>query len=190
MRPSSVILGLWLLWSLSWIAAAFWSRPAEARLGFRAELPFRISLVIGALIFAVPAHGYEGPLRLWTVTRNEAWVCVALIAAGASFSWWARLHLGSLWSGTITKKSDHQLVDTGPYAIVRHPIYTGFLLAVLATAAAKGTILGLLGLAFLTFGIWMKARQEEGWLRANLSADSYDAYRRRVPMLIPFTMSA
>jgi protein-S-isoprenylcysteine O-methyltransferase Ste14 len=95
-----------------------------------------------------------------------------------------------LWSGTITKKADHRVIESGPYAIVRHPIYTGILLAVLATALVKGTVLALVGAAVITLGLWMKAKLEEGWLRQELGPDAYDAYRRRVPMLVPFGPTA
>ena len=186
MHIASVIAGLWLAFAASWIAAAFWSNRTEKRASLGDELTYRIVLVVGGLLFLVPAHGYQGPLRLWLVTRTEAWICVALIAAGFAFSWWARLHLGPLWSGSITRKTDHRVVDTGPYAIVRHPIYAGILLAVYATAVAKGTLLGIGGALIITIGVWMKARLEERWLREELGADTYDAYCRRVSMLLPF----
>jgi protein-S-isoprenylcysteine O-methyltransferase Ste14 len=86
----------------------------------------------------------------------------------------------------VTRKSDHRIIDSGPYAIVRHPIYTGILLAVLATMAAKGTIPGIAGAVSMTLAIWMKARLEERWLSQELDAGAYDAYRRKVPMLLPF----
>ena len=149
-------------------------------------MSYRIIQLVGTVIFIIPAHGYEGPLRLWRVTRNEAWFCTALIAIGALFCWWARIYLGSLWSGTITKKNNHHIVDTGPYAIVRHPIYTGLLLAVFVTAIAKGTILGLIGLVLIVAAFWRKAYLEEQWLSEQLGADNYEAYRQRVSMLIPF----
>lgn len=76
--------------------------------------------------------------------------------------------------------------DSGPYAIVRHPIYSGLLLSLLATAAAKGTVLGIVGFAFLLVGTGLKARMEERWLAQQLGADAYGDYRRRVPMLLPF----
>ncbi len=78
------------------------------------------------------------------------------------------------------------MVDTGPYGIVRHPIYTGILLAVYATVAVKGTVLAVVAGLVITLGLWMKARLEEGWLRQELGPDAYDAYRCRVPMLLPF----
>ncbi|HEX4079134.1 MAG TPA: isoprenylcysteine carboxylmethyltransferase family protein [Rhizomicrobium sp.] len=181
-----VIAGLWILFIASWIALAAWSSKTEKRASLGTELRYRIVLILGGLIFLVPAHGYHGPLRLWLVSRAEAWICVGLIVLGFAFSAWARIHLGPLWSGTITRKADHRIIDTGPYAMVRHPIYTGILLAIFATAAAKGTVLGLIGALLITIGIWMKARAEENWLREELGAETYDAYRRKVSMLIPF----
>ncbi len=110
----------------------------------------------------------------------------ALCIAGFAFAWWARLHLGKLWSAFVTRKTDHRIIDTGPYAIVRHPIYTGIILAMFAVAVLKGTIYTIAGAIIGAFGFWIKARLEERFLRQQLGAEAYDAYRRRVPMLIPF----
>jgi protein-S-isoprenylcysteine O-methyltransferase Ste14 len=186
LRPGLVIVLLWLAFWASWLLAAGWSAPAERRVGVKGELAYRLALIAGALFLLPRAHGYFGPLRLWLVTLHEAWICTALLGLGLLFCWWARIHLGKLWSGWITRKTDHRVVDTGPYRIVRHPIYTGLLLAVYATAAAKGTILGLIGALLVTLGLWMKARLEERWLRAELDPGAYEDYRRKVPMLVPF----
>jgi protein-S-isoprenylcysteine O-methyltransferase Ste14 len=185
MGPGHAIAALWIAFAVSWLVAVFWSSPTERRLGLRNEVGYRLVLFVGGVIFAIPAHRYSGPLRLWHVNQIEAWLCAALIALGFAFCWWARIHLGPIWSGQIVKKSDHKVIDTGPYGIVRHPIYSGILFAVFATAAAKGTVLGLVGAAIITAGIWMKARLEERWLSAELRADAYADYRKRVPMLIP-----
>jgi protein-S-isoprenylcysteine O-methyltransferase Ste14 len=184
-HPRLVIIGLWAAWAISWLTAAVWMDPAQKRVGLRAELPYRLTMWLGMAVLFVPAHGYEGVLRLWHIGLAGAWICIALIALGIAFAWWARIHLGRLWSGEITVKADHRIVDTGPYAIVRHPIYTGLLLSIFATAAAKGTILGLAGAGLLLLGIWLKAQIEERWLAGELGS-VYDAYRRRVPMLVPF----
>jgi protein-S-isoprenylcysteine O-methyltransferase Ste14 len=90
----------------------------------------------------------------------------------------------------VTRKADHRIVDTGPYGIVRHPIYTGIILSVFATAAFKGTGVAFLGAAIMTVGFWIKARLEERFLRQELGAETYDSYRRRVPMLVPFGPTA
>jgi protein-S-isoprenylcysteine O-methyltransferase Ste14 len=186
MQPRLAVIAIWIGWLLSWMAAAGWQKRTVKRVAAGAEIRYRLVLIIGGLLLAIPARRYEGPLRLYRVTWTEAWICVALIALGIAFSWWARIHLGPLWSGSVTRKEDHRVVDSGPYGIVRHPIYTGLLLAVLATAAIKGTILGFAGAFVIIIGLWMKARVEEQWLREELGAEPYDAYRRRVPMLVPF----
>lgn len=186
MRPGRVFIALWVAWAISWLLAAWWSSRAEGRPPLGTEIRYRTPMLMGSLLLAIPAHGYEGVLRLWHVGWTFAWCCVAVEAMGFAFAWWARVHLGKLWSGRVTRKADHEVIDTGPYAIVRHPIYTGLLLALLATAGIKGTLPGLAGFALLLLGIWMKARLEERWLTAELGADRYASYRKRVPMLLPF----
>jgi protein-S-isoprenylcysteine O-methyltransferase Ste14 len=186
MSPGLVIVLLWVGWAASWLLASRWSNATEKRVGLGRELGYRLVIVAGGVLFVVPAHGYDGALRLWHVGFAGAWACIAGMAAGFAFCWWARVHLGRLWSGTITKKEGHRIVDTGPYALVRHPIYTGLLLAVLATMIAKGTAIAVAGALLLGLGVYLKARMEEQWLRGELGADAYDGYRRRVPMLVPF----
>lgn len=186
MRPGIVIAVLWLGWMLSWMAAAWWSNRTERSLGLATEWRYRSVMLLGAAALFVPAHGYQGPLRLWHIGWAGAWICVLLVALGLAFCWWARLHLGRLWSGQITRKAEHRVVDSGPYGIVRHPIYTGILLAAFATMAAKGTIPGIAGAALLALGLWWKARLEERWLSQELGEGAYQDYRRRVPMLLPF----
>jgi protein-S-isoprenylcysteine O-methyltransferase Ste14 len=114
---------------------------------------------------------------------------VAVAIAGFAFTWWARLHLGRLWSSSVTRKADHHVVETGPYAIVRHPIYTGLLFAIAATVGMRASLATLAAAFLIVSGIYVKARLEEEFLRAELGADAYDAYARRVPMLIPRIVS-
>ncbi|ESY79706.1 isoprenylcysteine carboxyl methyltransferase [Mesorhizobium sp. LNHC221B00] len=185
MRPGTAIALLWLIWAVSWAAAAFWAAPAMKRAGFQAEAPYRAVLILGTILLFIPAHNYVGHFRMWFPNLAVAWICVALIAIGLTFSWWARLHLGRLWSGTVTAKAEHRVIDTGPYGLVRHPIYTGLLLGILATMATKGTVWGVVGAILLTLGIIMKAKLEERFLRTELGT-AYDDYAGRVPMLVPF----
>ncbi|HVT34242.1 MAG TPA: isoprenylcysteine carboxylmethyltransferase family protein [Nevskiaceae bacterium] len=186
MSPRDAIIALWALWVVSWIAAAAWGSRTDKRPGIGTEIRYRIPMLIGALFMFVPAHGYEGALRVWHIGWMGAWISVGCLATGIVFAWWARIHLGRLWSGSITRKTDHRVVDSGPYALVRHPIYTGLLFSLLATTAAKGTWLAIAGFALLLLGIWMKARFEEQWLGQELDAGAYASYRQRVPMLLPF----
>lgn len=186
LSPRFFIIGLWVLWTLSWFGAMKWTNTTEKRVSFREQLPYHVLMLIAILCLAMPTRSDEGPMRLWHVHWYGAWICAVLEFLGFAFTWWARIHLGKLWSGTVTRKAGHHVVDTGPYGIVRHPIYTGILLAVYATAAAEGTVMGILACMFFTLSFWVKARLEERWLIQELGAEAYESYRRRAPMLIPF----
>ncbi|WP_245429612.1 isoprenylcysteine carboxylmethyltransferase family protein [Mesorhizobium sp. DCY119] len=185
MHPMTAIGLLWLAWLASWVAASAWADRTEKRVGVRAEIRYRMPLVLGTILVFIPSRGHAAVPRFWAPTSAESWACVALVAAGIAFCWWARLHLGRLWSGEVTRKAGHHVVESGPYALVRHPIYTGLLLSIYATMAARGTFWVVAGTIALTLGIWLKARLEERFLREELGS-AYDDYARRVPMLVPF----
>lgn len=184
LRPGSALLALWALWVLSWLVAALWTNRTEGRPQLRLELAYRAMQLAAVVLLIVPNRRLH-VLRLWHLGRSGAWACVALVALGMALAWWARIHLGRLWSGHITRKADHKVVDTGPYALVRHPIYTGLLLALAATAVLKGTPIALAGLVLFGFSFYLKARVEERWLRQQLGAQAYADYQHRVPMLLP-----
>ena len=127
-----------------------------------------------------------GESRIWEVGNNFAYGLIVVTLLGLLLTWLARIHLGRLWSSAITRKERHRLVDTGPYAFVRHPIYTGIITALVATAAIEATLAALVGATLICSGLWLKARAEERFLMVELGPDDYKSYCRRVPMLIPF----
>jgi protein-S-isoprenylcysteine O-methyltransferase Ste14 len=127
-----------------------------------------------------------GEQPLWQTGNGGTYLLAGLTLAGTLFTWWARIHLGRFWSNAITRKEGHRVIDTGPYGLVRHPIYTGLIGAMLATGVAVATVTALLGALLIAFGLWQKARMEEGFLTAELGTDAYGPYCRRVPMLVPF----
>ncbi|MGO9604865.1 MAG: methyltransferase family protein [Candidatus Binataceae bacterium] len=191
MTPEYAIYALWTAWLISWTVARFWSNRTEKRGGIGAELFFRVLLGVSAiLLFAFPLspHSYA-QAQLWDLGDALNWILAALAAAGLLFTWWARIHLGRLWSDWVTRKAGHHVVDTGPYRLVRHPIYSGLIFAALTTAIEKGTSFALLGVAILTLAFFTKARREERFLRAELSENAYDVYARRTAMLVPFVRS-
>ena len=187
MTQLHVIFGIWATWAFSWFVAAAWSARTEARPSFLTILPDRVVTVIGA--FLLFSSRPDGPLHiapLWHVGDAAVWLLVVVTAAGFIFCWWARVYLGRLWSGNVTRKEGHYIVDTGPYRFVRHPIYTGIIVAAFATALATGTLGSLAGAAIMSLGWYLKARVEERFLREQLGAQAYDAYARKTAMLIPF----
>jgi protein-S-isoprenylcysteine O-methyltransferase Ste14 len=99
---------------------------------------------------------------------------------------WARVYIGRNWSGTVTLKEGHELIRSGPYALVRHPIYTGLLLAFTGTAIACGDPAAVIGLALVLASFLYKLRIEEGFMRA-VFPEQYASYAARVPALVPFT---
>jgi protein-S-isoprenylcysteine O-methyltransferase Ste14 len=198
--PDLAIHFAWVAWLFSWWFAAWWRKRAAKRPPILQEIAHLAPTVLGAcLLFSThaplsdptrqtlnnPGAIFE-PIQLWTTPLEAAWLCFALTVVGFLFCWWARLHLGSLWSGNITIKDGHRVVDTGPYRLVRHPIYTGLLLAAFATAAEKATVVSLAGAGLMLFGFWIKAGFEERFLQTELGREAYDAYAARTPMLVPF----
>ena len=194
-----LILAVWMLWGLLWLAAWFWAERTVARPRRRIEAPYRIVNILGFVgIFGdgVMRWGDGGAIwqpflsPLWQLPPSAGWAMVALAAAGLALGVSARLTLGRLWSAAVTRKEGHRVVDIGPYALMRHPIYTALILGALALAGAKATPLALLGCAAMIVGYSMKARVEERFLAAELGEAAYAAYRRRVPMLVPFARAS
>lgn len=185
--PETAIRWLWIIWWVSWLLAAFWSDRAAKRPPTSRQLLYRVLAIAGyVLLFGAYPHHLRQEIVLWRTPDGVGWPLVALTIVGFAFTWWARIHLGRLWSSTVGRKADHHVVDTGPYGLVRHPIYTGIIIASIAAALDRGTVVAWAGMIVLTVGWYVKARLEEEFLRVELGTDAYSAYARRVPMLVPF----
>jgi protein-S-isoprenylcysteine O-methyltransferase Ste14 len=186
-RPGVFFAIIWIVWLLSWVAAAaFWKAPPQKRVARRDAWISQLLVIAGAVLLFHSTRRLLNEPQLWHVGYGGGDALAGVALLGVLFAWWARIHLGRLWSGIITIKQDHRVVDTGPYGLVRHPIYTGLIVSILATAAAQATVTGLIGAAAIVAGLYVKARIEERFLTTELGADAYDSYRRRVPMLVPF----
>src|SRR5690349_5438020 len=109
MSPHAAIFIVWEVWALSWFVAALWADRASRRVGILEQAPYWAVTATGAILLLVvrPRHG-----RLWDASDAFGWALVATAAAGFGFCWWARLHLGRLWSGWVTRKADHRIIDT------------------------------------------------------------------------------
>ena len=158
MTPQLLTMVAWSAFILSWIGAAFWADRAEKRPARREAWLYRAVTVAGVVLLVAGGEQFSRAAdRLWSFEPVVDYALVLVVLSGLAFTWWARLYLGRLWSSSVTKKADHRVVDTGPYAIVRHPIYTGIILACAATAAQLGTALAVAGVLVLWVGFWIKA---------------------------------
>ena len=181
--PSAV---LWLAWLAYWVVAARNVKATSRREGLATFLLHRAFVVVGVLLLVVgPQRFHWLNERFVPPTMVAYWLGLFAVAAGLAFAVWARVYLGRNWSATVTIKQDHELVHTGPYGVVRHPIYTGILLALLGTAIAIGEWRGLLALASITIGFLFKIRTEERFMD-EIFGERYARYRAEVPALIPF----
>ena len=175
----------WVVLILVWLPGYF-RRRRTVRVGNPAlQIPGNILLFAAfALLFARTTLGGGGPVTPQTDVFGAAGA--ALNVAGVAFAIWARLTLGRNWSGTVMQvKSDHRLVTTGPYAIVRHPIYTGFLAAFLGSALTRGTATAYLALVCATGALLIRVNLEDGLMRSEFGAE-HEAWRKRTRMIIPF----
>ena len=178
---------LWVAWITYWVLRALGSKRTRRRESAGSRLAHLLPLVIGGVLLG--ARELPGPWlaqRLWPRSLTISWSGAALVIIGLLFTVWAREYLGRNWSGTVTVKEDHELIRAGPYAWVRHPIYTGGLTAVLGTALASGTVRAFLGLAVIAAALLRKLHIEERFMAETFPED-YPRYRCEVPALVPFT---
>ena len=186
---------IWLVWGLSWLAAARWSGRTEEEAQGKAQAPYRLLNLVGFVclfadgVFIYTSRGLAWHTLLpplWHLPPALGWSMAALVLAAFLFAWSARLTLGRLWSAAVTRKEGHRLIASGPYALVRHPIYTGLLAGAIGLAAANGSPISIIGAGLMAIGYTLKARLEERFLAAELGQAAYADYRARVPMLVPF----
>ena len=175
---------LWIGFWIYWFASALRVKRAKAKEGASRYIYLLIMAVGAYLIFARRAAA--GPLgqRFLPETQAVRVFGLVLTAAGIALAVWARVHLGENWSARVTIKENHELIRSGPYAHLRHPIYTGVLTAVLGSVIAMGRWNGLLGFAIILVSLIIKARREESWLGREFG-DAWQEHRRHSGFLLP-----
>lgn len=174
-------LGIFVIWAISGLAV-------KRTVGSHAEGRSRAALWVVMLAWFLllnPRIGGPPAWRFVPASQPVLLAGLALTIAGLGLSLWARFYLGRNWSGLVEIKEDHQLMRAGPYSIVRHPIYSGFLFATLGTALVYGEIRGLVSCVLILAAWGYKSRLEEAALAAQFGAE-YEQYRKRVKGMIPF----
>jgi protein-S-isoprenylcysteine O-methyltransferase Ste14 len=184
----SPIQAVWILVGVIWAVAAFWAKPVQ-RVESVGPRVLHMILITSAFFLLFSARAQIGPLawRVLPKSQGAPYAGLAITIAGAAFAVWARLFLGGNWGSSVTIKTGHRLVRRGPYAVVRHPIYSGLLLAAAGTALALGELRGFLGLLLAFLVWWLKSRVEERFMIEQFGAE-YEAYGRQIKALIPFLL--
>jgi protein-S-isoprenylcysteine O-methyltransferase Ste14 len=179
------VAALWVAWLLLWLVtsrnvkATSWREPAAS------QALHRVPLVLAAILL-ISAYPLPPVLTERFLPRAPALGLVGLIivVAGLGFAVWARWHLGSNWSSSVTVKDQHELIRSGPYGYVRHPIYSGMLLGIVGTAVTFGEWRDVLALGLALLALIYKSRVEEKRMRETFP--EYEQYRRETAALVPF----
>jgi len=176
---------LWIAWLIYWWVSARNVKVTRWREPLGSRLLHRVPMIFAALLLAAPRLL---PLalqrRILPPGALVPTLGIVLIAAGLGFTVWARRHLGRNWSSQVVVKEDHALIRTGPYRRLRHPIYTGLLLAFLGTAMIIGEVRAFLAFILLLTSFAIKSQAEEARMKETFP--EYEQYRRETSALIPY----
>lgn len=175
----------WIVCVLFWIIGAFRTRRTESKEPVESRLGVIVLLIAGyGLLFNETVKvGFLGKSFL-QATLGQVSTGIILTWLGIGLALWSRWHLGAYWSGRIAIKEDHRLINTGPYARLRHPIYSGLDLAALGTAIAVDQWGCLVGVVLIAAAYWIKARREECMLVSRFG-DAFEQHRQHTGFLLP-----
>jgi protein-S-isoprenylcysteine O-methyltransferase Ste14 len=176
---------LWSIFGLYWLVSALSRKKTKKRESIAQRLLYMLPLIVAFwLLFNRAARTGWLATRLWHDRMEVAWIGVLLTACGIAIACWARYHLGTNWSGVVTLKEGHELIRTGPYRNIRHPIYTGMLLAILGSAVTVGEVRALLAFVIAWLSFYIKARREESFLSHEFGA-GFIEHQRHTGMFLP-----
>ncbi len=186
MAIQAIIGYAWMAFGAYWLVSAFLIKRAVRRQSIGSRAIQTIGTIAG-FVFIFDDHLNLGPLgqRIVPASAAAGYAGLAFTVAGIAFAVWARVHLGGNWSGSVTVKKDHTLIRTGPYSLVRHPIYTGILFAACGGAIAIGRIRCFIGLGVLLATLRVKSLLEERFMGEQFGTQ-YSSYQREVKALVPF----
>ena len=180
-----LIEGPWIVFCAYWAVGALRTRRTVSQESLASRFRFLFLEILGyGLLFSGAAGiGVLGH-RVFHRTHTAAVAGVVLTWVGIALALWARWHLGQYWSARITLKEDHRLIRTGPYAHLRHPIYSGLILAAIGGALAIDKWRCIAGVVFILLGYWMKAKKEEALLAVQFG-EAFQEHCRHAGFLIP-----
>jgi protein-S-isoprenylcysteine O-methyltransferase Ste14 len=185
MVASRIIIACWITFAIYWMVSALRTKAVVERQGLLSAAAHRVPIALGWWILAYPDWLRPMSTRIIPHAQWVRLVGSAICLYGLFLTIWARRTLAGNWSSNVTFKQGHELVRTGPYRYVRHPIYTGLLIMGLGTAVEIGQLHCWLSLPITALGFWIKLAQEERLLLRHFP-NEYPAYQQEVKALVPF----
>jgi protein-S-isoprenylcysteine O-methyltransferase Ste14 len=183
-----LFLSMWVVWGIYWIVSARGVKVPVRRESTLSRCAHFGPLILSGWLLSDGGRIWP-PLRAPFVSRTDTifWIAAGITAAGLLFTIWARRHLGRNWSGSVTIKTDHELITTGPYRVTRHPIYTGLLVAFAGNALVVAEVRGLIAFGIAFAALWRKLRLEEQYMREHFG-QTYIEYSQKVAAVVPFLL--
>ena len=177
---------LWTALGIYWLISAFFVKKTIKQQSGLQRFVYVLVIAIAFILLFTNDFNLSF-LYLHILPQNQSWKIAGLVLciASLSFCLWARIHLGENWSGAITIKEGHELVQNGPYAITRNPIYTGLLFAFLGSCMSEGLLKGYLGLPLVVTGLLIKIFKEEQFM-TEAFGEKFLNYKMKVKRLVPF----
>lgn len=184
-NPGNIIRTAWVVWIIWWLVAA----TRVNRMKRREPVPewvLRWILMIAAFELLFQPGSYLGILNHRFVPHSQRILELgaAITCIGLAFSIWARQHIGRYWSGSVSIRADHQLIRTGPYSRIRHPIYTGILVGLAGTLLADGHYAAILAFLIVLGGLSWKALREENLLKSEFGS-AFEEHKRMTGFFLP-----
>lgn len=185
MHTAAAVSTFWLIFGAIWLIASLRTKPTDERAAIGSRLLYGVPVVAGSYLMLTDNPVFAAArTRILPPSPGLDALAISLTAAGIAFAVWARFYLGGNWSGAVSVKVGHELIRTGPYGWVRHPIYSGLLVALFGTALARPRLIGFLAIALFSLGFSIKSRMEEEFMRKTFG-ERYLEYSRETGALIP-----
>ena len=178
---------VWIAFIVYWRIKALGTKSNQRREADASGIVRALVFVVVIVLLSVPRIPLLPWLyrQLWPAGLWAFWIGAAVTIGGLMFAVWARRHLANNWSSAVTIKEGHELITSGPYGFVRHPIYTGILTGFLGTAIALSQVRGVVGFVLIFIVLWAKLRKEEEWMRSEFG-ETYAGYARQTAALVPY----
>lgn len=180
------LVGCWFVFVAFWIASAFSVKKTKAKQPLPHRLVYLLMPALAVLLLNGRVRIFDWNRTIIAHTLAIGMLADVLALIGLVIAVSARMLLGGNWSARVSLKENHELIQRGPYRVVRHPIYSGLLLMILGTALLAGQMGGFVALVTCFVGFWLKLRQEEALLSRHLPG--YSEYMRRTKALVPFVL--